>query len=588
MNNDSYKIILSLSHRRISFEYWLRDGEKGLVPMPHGNWPAPLAFYCSQTGIQIGEDAARAAKSGTANAFDNYFERLSDGETYSYGGQRKPLGNLLLDAAETVFRDFYCDILFNRYGSLVENRANMPLTIVCEADIESNERAYLTSLFKDCGYVRMKVTDYDSYIERYIRETMSKDYTSNQFLIAWTEGINLILTSFKIGSNSSKHSKIFKGLGVDPRLEYVKGLIWADIIGQNAWLSKEAEALVVEKVASDFLNSTKPMVSDRITLSDGEKYKYSLNRTNIDFIQSKEGIELRKGLDSFCKEIGVTNKSNITLLLRGVAAGNTYFEQNLSHGFAQTIRCDDKLRAKTMNLLIEEQTPCAVTVNEPPQEPEPIKEIQEVQPPQVNIDQIKSLERKWREIKATAKGKVRAKNFSEANEVLTNFLNECSKIVGTSELIEKINVEIAAIPKHASAVSQAPNNTTKPRNAGAPQNIGKVQSNVVKTDRPAKVKEIGNTDDGLEYIKQWKVKEARDWYRDKGDNSKSRMLSEIIRSKKGIDLRKNTIDDCRKNKNAEQINRIINELSDFIDLCDKVGLPAADYKKLLSDYRKIK
>jgi hypothetical protein len=66
------------------------------------------------------------------------------------------------------------------------------------------------------------------------------------------------------------------------------------------------------------------------------------------------------------------------------------------------------------------------------------------------------------------------------------------------------------------------------------------------------------------------------------------MLSEIIRSKKGVDLRKNTIDDCRKNKNAEQINRIINELSDFIDLCDKVGLPAADYKKLLSDYRKIK
>ena len=37
MNSDSYKIIISLSHGRISFEYWLRDAEDKLTPMPTGH-----------------------------------------------------------------------------------------------------------------------------------------------------------------------------------------------------------------------------------------------------------------------------------------------------------------------------------------------------------------------------------------------------------------------------------------------------------------------------------------------------------------------------------------------------------------------
>lgn len=69
-------------------------------------WPAPLAFYCSQNGIEIGDAAMRAVHTGTSNAFDNYFDRLTNDVTYIYGGQRKPLRYLLLDATETIFEDF--------------------------------------------------------------------------------------------------------------------------------------------------------------------------------------------------------------------------------------------------------------------------------------------------------------------------------------------------------------------------------------------------------------------------------------------------------------------------------------------------
>ena len=88
MNSDSYKIIISLSHGRISFEYWLRDAEDKLTPMPTGHWPAPLAFYCTSTGIKTGEDAARAAHAGMSGAYDDYFSLIKTAETYTLGSQR--------------------------------------------------------------------------------------------------------------------------------------------------------------------------------------------------------------------------------------------------------------------------------------------------------------------------------------------------------------------------------------------------------------------------------------------------------------------------------------------------------------------
>ena len=186
MNSDSYKIIISLSHQRISFEYWQRDGENKLVPMPNGNWPAPLAFFCSDRGIIIGEDASRAAHAGTACAYENYFEQLVNDTTYEIGGQSRPIRFLLLDASEMIFHDFFKIVLLNRFGSLSDNRANMPLTIVCESDIQSHERALLQGLFRDSGYSRVRVVNYDVYIDRYIKETISKEYDCDNVLVTWT------------------------------------------------------------------------------------------------------------------------------------------------------------------------------------------------------------------------------------------------------------------------------------------------------------------------------------------------------------------------------------------------------------------
>lgn len=664
MNGDSYKIIISISHHRISFEYWQRDGENKLVPLPNGNWPAPLAFYCSDTGIVIGEDAVRAAHSGTINAFDNYFERLVEDSTYTIGGQTRPIRNLLLDASESIFRDFFRHVLFNRFGSLSDNRANMPLTLVCESDIKPNERALLQGLFKDSGYNRVRVVDYDRYINRYINESLSNEYVCDKVVVAWAEGPDLTFSIFGVNNDTAPIIKSFENLGIDPRMKYVEKMIWDRVIGQNPWLQKSNEEDAISKAAYDFLSSSLPLVNDTILLSDGQQYHYSLIRNTIDYIQNSDGVSIKDTLEQFLRENGITNRSRALLLLRGIVAGNSYFEQNLSPGFSKTIKTDKKLRDNAMNLIISEVIPSIdieqivvepkVLVN-PPQESDNQAKIREIskkwrqvkaeangkqrggqievalqilkdflsecqnisgadtilseisdeiakynvtpEPAVVNHDLIKSFERQWREVKATAKGKIRSGNLSDARSILQKFLNTVQNESGTDTLSASIKNELSVIaaiePKQSKSkhkdgdihpngkwvwVASAANGNGDWRVIG-----GRIHNQTKQDKESVSEKKI----DGNSLIAQGKLKEARDWYRSQNNNTMARILSDIIRSQKGVELRKASIEEYRKSKNREQISRIIKEIEEYIDLCNKVGLNSSEYKKLLADYRKI-
>ena len=357
MNNDSYKVIISVSHHRIAFEYWQRDGENALVPMPGINWPVPLAFYCSPTGIEIGEAGVRAAHAGTANAFDNYFERLVGDEHYVFGGQKKPLRYIFLDAAEEVFTEFFKNVLLGSKGTLSDNRATMPVTLVCESDIKPNERALLLNLFRDSGYNRFKVVEYNSYIENYFRTSLAQEYGGKEMVVAWTEGKDLTLSLFSLTNANGRRQETFIGLGKDPRQEYVKGLIWERIKGQNPWLEYEEQENIISKAASDFLSSSLPLLNDRLTMSGGMSYHYSLTRSVIDHLQCEEGILIRSNLERFLSASGIKDKKQVLLLLRGLTAGNVYFEQNLCSGFPFVLKTDKRLRSNTMHLLLSEPNP---------------------------------------------------------------------------------------------------------------------------------------------------------------------------------------------------------------------------------------
>lgn len=662
MNGDSYKIIISISHHRISFEYWQRDGENKLVPMPDGNWPAPLAFYCSDSGIVIGEDAVRAAHTGTVNAFDNYFERLVDDSTYTIGGQTRPIRNLLLDAAESIFRDFFRNVLFNRYGSLSDNRANMSLTLVCESDVKPNERALLQGLFRDSGYNRVKVVDYDRYINRFIKDFLSKEYVCDKVVVGWAEGPDLTISIFGVNDDFEPIVRRFENLGIDPRKSYVENLIWDRVLGQNPWIQRSNVEDAIGRAASDFLSSSLPLVNDTILL-EGQLYHYSLNRNAIDCIQSSDGISVRDAMERFLSENGIKDRSRTLLLLRGFVAGNSYFEQNLSPGFSTTIRTDKRLRDNAMNLILSEAVqalePETITV-EPldkvnlTQEDNNQVKIKEISKkwrqvkaeskgkhrsgqtkvalqmlenflsecqaisgvenvtaeisneiakynissePVVNHDLIKSFERQWREVKATSKGKIRSGNLSDARSILQTFLETVKKEPGTDGLVASIQMELSSI------VAEEPKQSKSKHKDGDIHPNGKyvwiasaangngdwrvIGGRIHNQSKQGKDNIVEQKNEGESLIAQGKLREARDWYRNQNNNTMARILTDIIRSKKGVELRKASIEEYRKSKNREQIARILVEIKDYIDLCAKAGIDSKDYKKLYFEYKKI-
>lgn len=634
MTEDSYKIVISISHHRISYEYWQRDGEKRLVPMPDGNWPAPLAFFCSGTGIIVGEDAARAAHTGIANAFDNYFERSTGDGFYTIGGQTKPIRCLLLDVSESIFRNFFSKVLFSSYGSLSDNRDKMPLTIVCESDILPNESALLHRLFKNSGYNRVRVVKYGQYLNRYINTNISKKYGCSIVVAAWAEDTDLTFSIFDAVNCKELAIKSFENLGIDPRKKYVEDIIWADLIGQDGFLQRENEENALSAAAADILSSSRPLVKGEILLSNGYTYHYSLNRMTIDCIQSPEGKSIKESLEKFLADNGITDRAKALLILRGVTANNSFFEQNLCPGFPKTIKADKKLRDDVMNLIISEvipETPPPPAPIDPPSPPKvddwkreiekrwkriraeakgkylvgkrqeavqmlqnflsdcqtvsgideviaEIKaEIAEIQ----NVDPvlIKSLERQWREIKASSKGKLRSGNTSEALSDIKKFRDKVQGVNGADKLIESIDRELFSIQ------------SDKSQHPATECNVGDVYVSPKSAEKPQKVSKTQNAEEhttGQELIKQGKLKEARDWYRAHNDSNMAGVLTEIIRAQKGIELRKSGIEDCRKTRSKDQRSRIIKEIQEYIELCEKAGINTAKYKKLLAEYKGIK
>lgn len=648
MNVDSYKIFISISHRRIAFEYWQRDGEDKLVSMPLGNWPVPLAFYCSDSGIVIGEDAARAARSGTENAFDNYFGKLSEDITYTVAGQTRPIRNLILDASETVFRTFFKDILLNRYGSLNDNRANMSLTIICESDIKPNERAFLNGLFKDCGYNRVSVVDYEQFIAQYVRETISKEYICDKVVVGWTEGDDFTFTLFEVSGDRPPKQANYPGLGVDPRKKIVKKSILKQLHDRNPWIKDEKIDDTIDKAAEDFLSSNLPIVTGKI-LTSNKSYTYTLERLDVDYAPIGDSVSIKEKLDDFLRENGIDNRSRIVLLLRGVAADNSYFENNLSYGFSKTIKSDRKLREGVMKLLISYIPTISDSLQVPKQSIPPVEERPAANQGDIAPDIIKAKKRRWREVRAEAKGKITTGNIDIALQILKDFRAECESISGVNDILSNVDTEIKALNTIASSVQSSPQSTIpmpntpiinaqvlktlerdwrmvrasamgkvrlgrvseavaslsvfakEAKEVGAAEILSQIEDTIsqISTEKP---KVVGNKpqnakpsiaskpagrDEGEILILEGNLSKARDWYRDNGNTTKVRILNDIIRNQRGIATRKSGLEECRKSKNRDQIRRIIKEIEDFISLCDKVGVKTAEYKALLSEYKKI-
>lgn len=633
MNKDKYKIIISISHRRISFEYWQKgSGEEKLLSIPGCEKWSPLAFYCSPIGIVIGEEAQRAAFNGTIGAFDKYFELLGKNITYQYALQEKDIGYILLDATESILNRFYSEVLYGKYGTLTDNRATIPLTIVCESDIEPNERAYLSNLFGDSGYTNLTVADYDDYIAQYCCNTIKQQYSCNNVLVAWTEGVDLRFTLFDVKQISNRQQMTLSNLGIDPRLCYVEERIWEDLIGQNSFLSREDVNDVIHREAINFLNSTEPIVRRTISLSDGYKYSYYLDRKRFNFIQNGSGLEIRSELEKFLQATNI-DKAGTILILRGIAANNPYFEQVLSYGFLETIKTGNRLRNDVMRLIINERS----LTTEPTTPTEPLHPRPITKP--VHTSLTTDFKKQIRIKRADINARIRCNDYKAARALiadLQNMLHEhnienyddeleellkqlpvTKKVFKEPKREEKKVLTPASLPQKnwkrevkvalanacgsvragdKEAAVKAISELVKRLHADGEYSFDSALSDFVSENSPAKPirqtpKSVAKTKAKTEAEKllaEGRFSEAKRKFAKEQNSEMAQECSTLIRSSKILERYQSTLDLAKRSKNASSIAIALKDLSQCRMLYQKYNINTLTIDKLISEFKSIK
>ncbi|MGM9822709.1 MAG: hypothetical protein ACI30D_09035 [Muribaculaceae bacterium] len=666
MNSSEYKVIITLSHRAISFEYLLAGGDGSLAPMGGDRWPAPMAFFAAGNRIILGEEALNAHRNGQPDTFVDYFNDIKTERRFTYGTTNAPVANVLLYAVEEQLRRFLKEELYGRLGGLEQNRSEMPLILAFNDDIEEKERVHVIRLFQDSGYNNLRPVRYNWFVSKYF--AMNHGYRHT--LMAWSDGVDLHLTTFSKQSPEQIHTIRLEGLGIDPRVSEIAKIIWKDVEPQAWYPDFGRELPRLEEAAREFLSSGRPEYDGTVTMSDGTECTYYLRRDTVNRISLHESQRLQHELTAFLEQCGCSDRSGTLLLLRGRAVGNDYFQGQLNHGFARMIEVNDDLRRAVKQLLTapdlsdasfpmttgapvaEQFTPPSPqfeqapiqrpkrktthTPTPPANSPVPKPPVEPIRPahnpvpaPPIEVPGrlreaglpehvLRHLKRTWKETKAAATGKISTRKFDEAYHLLNTFRRECKELDyhGFDSDIDQTFSEIKTQEaKHKAQPANLRRQTT-PDNpfSGIAMQADSILNRGARTvpirpvpstrttspSRPSRPtppppgpmphspNPEPKADPAIELIRQGKLREARDYYRNHGLTTLAAILTDIYRDKRSIEARKKGLDQIRATHNTQQAKRIVDELQSYIDKCDKVGVPCEDIKKLLSEYRKVK
>lgn len=337
---DKFRVVITVSHRSISMEYWQEGVSASLRPVNGAKWPAPLAVYCSSDGIVIGTGALQACMSRQPEAYNDIFALIRQGGLrFNFKGEQYEIQKLLLVAVESYLARFLRETLFSRCGTLEDNRAGMPLVLALEGDITEEEKLYLRDLFLSAGYRNLHIMEYDRIAADHFAATTARP----RVLVVWSDGHDLAFSLYDRADTSTGTRRLLPGKGRDPRLKVLTDKMWDDI-APNAWLlTRDDLQETLEREAALFLSSGAPE-KEGVVSFDGSDYSYFINNQTATTLRVEQTREIRGALAAFLEENGCSDPAYIQLVLRGDAADNDYFASTLSHGFTGVLKADDRVR----------------------------------------------------------------------------------------------------------------------------------------------------------------------------------------------------------------------------------------------------
>lgn len=452
-----YRVVITLSHRTIAFEYNQNGADGLLLPFPETSNPEALAFYCEADRVVVGNEGRAAVEAGMTGAFSDYFKLITEGRTFKYCGTDQPHRDLLRYALEDRFRVFFRSILISK-GTLDDNRSTMPLLFVLENDIQPNERRVVEDLFRNAGYGCMAFTPVDDYVQR----LAAGRRPGQRVLSAWSDGTDLILSLMFPDGSRKMHS--LPGLGTDPRIRHVVEKLYDDLKSE-LWTTLEDEQEYLTRVGREFIMSKAPELDGTVTLSDGMEHGIYLSKIWLNSIPMPESDRLQRALASFLEQNGCTDRSPVVLLLRGALTGNDYFKQQLSNGFGEVVELDDAMQAQ-LNKLIVAQPITSGEVSTTPSPP-PGGDGEEESKPKLSGEEILKIKRLLRDAKIKFVSHDNAMGdqlMAQADRMMAGRAEDAKLLSIRANTLSKRNAETPK-PKPAQlpTTKPAPPRTAKPK-----------------------------------------------------------------------------------------------------------------------------
>lgn len=429
-----YYVVISITHTTIAFHYYRDDSDDRRLRTFDGVWPAPLAVYCHGSQIEVGEDAAVAARRGVEGAFSDIFSLARTEGVFDYNGTKYSYEKLLFHAIEACLKRFLKNTLFNRAGDLETNRAGMPVFLNFGPDITDGERDYVLELLRAGGYGNLREIDYN----RLAINAVQRQIRHNSVVMIMSDGTDLYCTAYSTReySNEQPRRACLKGKGSDPRLVKAIGIIKGDIQKDNPWVEfSDVDLQKIEEEARAFIDSGRMSASVRISVSDGTSGQAYLTKAAVAL---SADADLRTRLRIMLDDMGLAPEST-TAILKGENTCNEFFRSQLNPFFSELLELQGDTGESVRDTILE------YIISSPPHIVRPTGAAVPSAPMSVPAEPMSDEKyRYWSREKrirlAEAKAKARQPNFNyKAAIEMVETLKEGLKIAGISEFNDELN-----------------------------------------------------------------------------------------------------------------------------------------------------
>lgn len=633
----NFCILIELSKKKISFLYNRSDGEGKFTPFVGEGSALPLAIYCLGNDIQIGQFAIDEAMNQNPHAYTDVFQTMKTVGTYKYKGNEYHYNTLLKNAIEKYLTHFFDSVLIGQYGRLEQNIASMPLCFVFNSDIDENERLFVKNCFAEGGYSNLATIDYDQIVVE------ASSFYTNHAVCVTSDGKDLFMSLYETKTHKYLGSTVMANRGKDPRVDTAVIKLWESLGYENYYLNLETEKTILTKLAEEFLSSGELELQQNVLFTDGYSRECFLSMRELNDYRYSDDGKIVSDLKNLLLKLNIS-PLDCTIVLKGKAANNGYFKHIFNGEFNSLMNVNDSFRIKVLSQLLKDIKEINYKFNSGvPQPTSGQTKSGGIEPSQIVPSGL--IKREVRGKIAEIKGKIRIKNYADAKK-LANILLDSLHEQGFDMWDNEVNSILKEIPIGGTitkpeigtrieepVLSEPPKEDWKKYQRDVRRRIAEAKAMIRKGDLKAAesslttlkeemnaksiyefnksidetLKEIPKTTKTSTSVKTANVKieskklseaekllasgkfpEAKRAFASEGSSAMAQFCSELIKSKRTINLYQSGLDSAIRSKNKNTAVTAIRELSSLLKVYKTHNIDSTIIEELISKYKTIK